>query len=156
MPVRRPLTFAHLNDVMPEVDRLMAGYSRSGNWSLGQVCHHLSSTIRYSIEGWPGRYSWLLRRTIGPRIGRHILCRGKMPDGIRLKGEWRMIPGEGLDDRAEAEALRAALRFYAGWPEPFPEHPIFGPLTRDQWDRLHCVHAAHHLGCLSPREPVAG
>ena len=37
MTERRTLTFARLDDVMPEVDRLLAGYEAIGMWSLGQT-----------------------------------------------------------------------------------------------------------------------
>jgi hypothetical protein len=153
MTRRRPLAFHNLNEVMPEVDRLLLGYERAGNWSLGQVCQHLTRTLRHSVEGWPLRAPWLVRRTLGPLIGGRVLSRGQMAEGIKLDPKLGLTPGTHADDRAEAEALRGAIRYYQAWTEPLPEHPFFGPLSRSQWDRLHELHCAHHLSFL---HPVAG
>jgi hypothetical protein len=156
MPQRRELTFGHLSQVMPEVDRLLQGYRLGGQWTLGQVCQHLTRSLQGSVEGIPGAGAWLLRRTIGPWLGRRMLSRGIMPAGFRIRPEWGVMPGTGLDDRAEAEALRGAILYYSGRTEGFPEHPMFGRLGREQWDRLHCIHCAHHLGFLLPEGPDAG
>ena len=32
----------------------------------------------------------------------------------------------------------------------FKSHPIFGRLTRDQWDQFHTIHCMHHLSFLTP------
>jgi hypothetical protein len=61
-----------------------------------------------------------------------------------------LVPGQDVDDRAEAEALRGALRYYAGFTDPLPEHPVFGRLTRPDWDHMHRIHSAHHLSFLWP------
>jgi hypothetical protein len=147
---RRDLKFNSLSQVMPEVDRLLQGYVRGRNWTLGQVCQHLALSLERTVEGWRGSAPWLVRKTIGPWIGAWILSSGKMPEGSKFRPEWGLEPGSGLDDRAEAEALRGALHYYAGRSDPFPAHPVFGPLSRLKWDRLHCIHCAHHLSFLLP------
>jgi hypothetical protein len=156
MPQLRELAFADLGQVMPEVDRLLEGYTPLGRWTLGQVCQHLTRSLVGTVEGLPGKAPWLVRKTIGPWLGRRLLSRGRMPEGIRIKPEWNLAPTSGLNDRAEAEALRGALSIFATRTEPFPEHPYFGPLDRRQWDRLHCIHCAHHLSFLLPACSDAG
>src|SRR3954453_19718798 len=111
MPGRRALTFASLDRVMPEVDRLLEGHTTVGNWSLGQVCNHLAGAFVASVEGFPGRAPWLVRKTLGRLKGRQIRGTGTMPAGVQLPE--RFLPRPGLDARAEAEALRAALRLYS-------------------------------------------
>lgn len=150
MAKRRILTFDSLDRVMPEIDQLLGGHTLGGHWTLGQICQHLATSLRLTVEGWPARAPWLVRRTIGAWYGRRLLARGVMPAGIKLKEAWGLRPGEGLDDRAEAEALRATLRYYSGVQDPFPEHPAFGPLSRPDWDRLHRIHCAHHLSFVWP------
>jgi len=147
-PARRELKFASLDQVMPEVDRLLGGYKAVGNWSLGQICSHLTQAIAGSVEGFPGRAPWLLRKTLGPRILRGILKDGKMREGVQLPEDFRPKPG--LDDRAEAEALRAAIRIFAAHHGPMAEHPLGATLSRPDWERLHCVHCAHHLSFAIP------
>ena len=145
---RRPLSFAALGDVMPDVDRLLEGHVTAGNWSLAQICNHLSSTLISSVDGSPHAAPRWLRLSIGPLIGRHILKTGRMREGIGLPESAR--PKSGLDARAEAEALRAALSFYGAHTGPLAAHPFFGPWSRDQWTRLHCIHCAHHLSFVLP------
>ena len=148
MARRRDLAFENLSEVMPEVDRLLAGYDRVGNWSLGQVCQHLTVIFTRSIEGWPTRAPWVIRRTVGPLVLTRVLSSGEMPEGIRTPQKLGLTPGTELDDRAEAEALRGAIRYYEAFTDSLPEHPFFGPLSRQNWDRLHRIHCAHHLSFL--------
>jgi Protein of unknown function (DUF1569) len=35
-------------------------------------------------------------------------------------------------------------------PPPVAPHRPFGFLTREEWDRFHCIHCAHHLGFAVP------
>ncbi len=148
-PKRRALRFANLNEVMPEVDRLLAGYTTVGSWSLGQICNHLTASLRMSIEGFGVRAPWVVRTTIGRLAKRQVLGSGTMREGIRLPDSFRPKPA--LDDRAEAEALRAALRVYAAHCGLRAAHPFFGPMTPAEWTRLHCIHSAHHLSFALPK-----
>lgn len=43
---RRPLAFASLARVMPDVDRLLEGHTTVGYWSLGQICNHLTQSLK--------------------------------------------------------------------------------------------------------------
>jgi hypothetical protein len=147
-PGRRPLTFASLAAVMDDVDRLLPAHTTVGRWSLGQVCNHLTGALIGSVDGFPGRAPWLLRKTVGRVVRRQIMKSGQMREGFKLPE--RFLPKPGLDARAEAEALRAALRMYDGHSGPLADHPLFGPLDRDAWTRLHCIHCAHHLSFVQP------
>ncbi|MGE5755043.1 MAG: DUF1569 domain-containing protein [Planctomycetaceae bacterium] len=148
MAERRTLTFARLDQVMPDVDRLLEGHETAGRWSLGMICNHLGSAIQGSIAGFPGRAPWLVRKTIAPFAKRKVLRAGRMGEGVKVPEAY--LPKPGLDARAEAEALRAALRLYAAHSDPLAEHPLFGRMSRDEWNRLHCIHCAHHLSFVHP------
>jgi hypothetical protein len=154
MDGRRPLRFSRLSEVMPEVDRLLTGHRLVGQWTLGQVCNHLSTSIIGSIEGTSFRFPWLLRKTIGPMLVRRIIETGRMPRGI--KAPPTLQPRPGLDDRAEAEALRATVNYFGMHSGPLADHPLGGPIGRDAWDRFHAVHCAHHLSYLLPGSGEAG
>ena len=145
---RRPLKYASMDEVMPDVDRLLLGHRTLGQWSLGQICRHLSGVVAASAEGFPGLLPWLVRRTVGPRILRTMLTTEALREGVWLPE--KIKPKPGLDARAEAETLRAAVRQFAARPDPPVEHPICGKLTRDQWDHFHRVHCAHHLSFVVP------
>lgn len=154
MAERRALTFATLDRVMPDVDRLLEGHETLGQWSLAQMCNHLSTALLMSVEGFPGRAPWIVRTTIGGFARRRILKTGRMATGIRLPVEFQPKPG--LDARAEAETLRASLMYYAAHQGPPVVHPLLGKMTRGEWDRLHAIHCAHHLSFARPIEPGPG
>jgi hypothetical protein len=148
---RRQLSFARIDDVMPEVDRLLAGHATVGNWSLGQACNHLAATLRVAAEP-PKPMPWVVRRTVGPLLLKYILRRGSMPAGVKAPAD--LLPKPGLDARAEAEALRATIRLYQERvPDRF-EHPFFGRVRKSDLTRLQCIHAAHHLSFVLPDGPA--
>jgi hypothetical protein len=145
---RRSLKFGSLFEVMPEVNRLLQGHRTVGGWSLGQVLNHLASGIILSMDGFPDPAPWIIRRTIGPIARRQIFQKGRMPDGVKLPKKYEPKPG--VDARAEAEALRAAIQLFGTHGGPWAEHPLLGPLSQDQWEKFHTMHSAHHLGFVLP------
>jgi hypothetical protein len=147
---RRKLEFATLDEVIPEVDRLLQGHRTLGNWSLGQICNHLAASIAMAVEGPPFQAPWVVRKTVGPLILARILKSGRFPNGIRLPKKFDPKPG--VDARAEAEALRATVRLFAMHTGPLADHPLAGPIPRASWDRMLCIHGAHHLGFVVPGE----
>jgi hypothetical protein len=148
MAARRNLSFTSLDRVMPDVDRLLEGHTTVGNWSLGQICNHLATAIVGSVEGYPVRAPWIVRKTIGRVKRRQVLDSGTIPEGAKLPEKY--LPKPGLDARAEAEALRAALMVFAGNTRPPVLHPFFDHMSREEWTRLHCIHCAHHLSFALP------
>jgi len=148
-PGRRVLTYSTVDDIMPDVDRLLLGHHTVGKWSLGQICKHLSGAILASLEGFPVRpLPRPLQATVGRAILRQMFRTGRIGEGVWLPK--KIAPQPGLDARAEAEALRGALKVFAAEPEPKGVHPFFGKLTRAEWERFHCIHSAHHLSFAVP------
>lgn len=58
-----------------------------------------------------------------------------------------------VSDHDGANRLYEAIDRYAGHAGPLRPHPLFGRLTRRQWDRIHCIHGAHHLSFVIPAAP---
>jgi hypothetical protein len=146
---RRDLRFARFDDLMADLDLLGAGHETISRWTLGQICRHLSATVRLS------------RRTPGPspvelvspdrRVDKsQFLAIGRFTEGLPVPFP-ALVPPEGLDDADEVERLRRAVAAFAADPGPFADHPFLGPLTKDEWERFHCHHAAHHLSFARPR-----
>ena len=149
MSERRTLQFETLEEVMPEDDRLFkGGYRTIGRWSLGQICNHLTNAIRGSVEGGFPMAPWVIRVTIAKVIKRRLLSTGRMPDGIKTPKGFE--PREQLDDRAEIEALRAAISLLGRHSGPMADHPFFGPTSLEEWRRFHAIHAAHHFEFAVP------
>ncbi len=147
---RRSLVFSSLDQVMPDVELALGGYRAVGNWNLGQICNHLAIVVRGSVEGVSGRAPWILRKTVGPLVLKRIFAMGQIKAGMPTSEKF--VPGSQLDDRAEAEALRAALGLFTSTTKPLADHPFFGTLSREQWTRLHYMHSAHHLSFLWPHQ----
>jgi hypothetical protein len=147
-PSRRTLTFDSLDLVMPVVDQLLEGHTTVGDWSLGQICNHLTTTLTWTVEGYPKLAPWFVRKTVGPLLLKRILRTGRFPDGIKLPK--RYLPKPGVDDRAEAEALRAAIWHFASYSGRLSDHPMAGQIARLDWERFHCIHCARHLGFVQP------
>jgi hypothetical protein len=145
---RRHLEFDGLDEVMPEVERLLRdGYTTMGRWSLAQICRHLAATLRRVVD-LPASTPVDASQRVSEEEKRRVFASGTIPEG--LPGPPEVMPPEGLDPHAEAEGLRAAIAHYRASPGPAVPHRFFGPLTRDEWDRLQCVHCAHHLGFAVP------
>jgi hypothetical protein len=145
MGERRPLAFSSLDDVMPDVERLLAGHVAVGRWSLGQICRHLTSTFQWLAEGGPDSASPPVPEAARQKVFRS----GSFREGLPVPHP-SLEPPPGLDDRTEADALRDAISRFTAAADLPPAHPILGPLTRDEWARFHCIHCAHHLSFVRP------
>ncbi|HEY7091392.1 MAG TPA: DUF1569 domain-containing protein [Tepidisphaeraceae bacterium] len=149
-PARRPLRYERLQDVMPDVDSLLIGHRTVGRWSLGQMCNHLAWSIACSVDGFPGwTWPWVLRRTVGATLKKLMFANGRIMEGAPLPKKMRPI--DGLDASAEAQQLREAIERFSAMPVPQEMHPMMGRLTREQWERFHCIHCAHHLSFALPQ-----
>lgn len=72
-----------------------------------------------------------------------------MTAGIKVPKWW--LPGPGHEESAAVDRFHSDLSaFQAMTSQPFP-HPFFGTLTKQQWNDLALIHAAHHLSFLLPR-----
>jgi len=152
MAGRRDLSFASLDEVMPDVERLLAGHVTVGQWSLGQICNHLATGFQLLMDGRSDSVP-----VTSPEEDRSSILRkrffraGRFPEG-KTAPVPALLPSAGLDDREEADILRHAIARFSVAAGPFPAHPFLGPMTKDEWVRFHCIHAAHHLGFAVPRE----
>ena len=127
---------------------LDTGYTKHGNWSLGQVCRHMSLTVDASIDGYPWWMS--LAAPIRPLVRWLMLpklLRGDSPAG--LKTAPLFVPPGDISDADEVAVFAKSvkrLREHDGYLYP---HPGFGKLAPDLLEQFHAAHAAHHLGFLT-------
>ena len=144
----RDLQFENLDAAVDDARALLAsGYVCHGNWSLGQICRHLTLVQDPSIDGYPAWMSlfaplrplmrrWLLPKLLGP----------DSPRGIRTAPMF--VPPDNLDDAAEVEAFSASVERLINHSGEFAPHPAFGRMPRDRILEIHAAHAAHHLRFL--------
>ena len=88
---RRQLKFSSVDEIVPDLDRLMAGHQTVGKWTLGEICNHLSKVFIGSVDGFANKAPLLLRVTIAAFIFRHILKTEQMAEGFNTPAE--MMPG---------------------------------------------------------------
>lgn len=154
--MRGPLSFDSLDAAVTHAEMLLAsGYVKTAQWNLGQVCGHLANWLGYAMDGFPKvpppirLMLWLARHSIGPGKLKQYLATGDMGAGKPTMPQ--SVPAPDADDRDGVAKYRAmverASRF-AGTPLP---SPLFGPMDRETWVKLNCVHAAHHLAYLTPK-----
>lgn len=147
----RPLGFASIDAVAEDVDRLRCdGYVRLGNWDLARICEHLATLMRFSLEGFPFHFPWILRRVVGPLVIKPWMLRTRrFPSGVDAPKE--MVPTGQLGEEQAVEAFKAMLWRVRDHRGEFQPSPLLGPLTPEQWRQIHMIHAAHHLRFLVPK-----
>ena len=149
VPSRRQLDFRNWHELLADVDGLRGGYDRLGNWDLSQIVDHVGEGLRTATRGNDHRANWIIRKLLGPLILKRILRKRRMKAGIKVPQWW--LPGPTHDESAAVNQLRSDIAaFDAMTAAPCP-HPFFGPLTKQQWNDLVLIHAAHHLSFLIPK-----
>ncbi len=148
---RRTLRFHTLDQVMGDAMLVGRGpYQRLGTWSLGQCCDHLAVTIDYSIDGFPFSVPLPLR-ILGPMLKKRVLDPDRgFPTGVKFPkaGRTALEPNTISDEEGLAK-LQAGLDRLKAEPGR-ARSPLLGSLSREEWDMLHCNHAALHLSYLLP------
>lgn len=150
---RRSLNFRNFDEVRADVAVLLAADARGslrrvGNWTLGQNLNHLASWIDFAYDGFPMKPPWFVRLLARPFKSR--LINGPMPAGFRLG----KTPGGTLATE-DMPAAQAAAKYHAATQRleaqaPSAPNPVFGPLSHQEWKRLHLNHASLHLSFLLP------
>jgi hypothetical protein len=146
---RRQLQFNSINDILADVDRLDRGQIKTlGNWSSGQVLKHLTIVMTASLDGFKHQAPWFVRM-IGKFMKKRMLTK-PMSAGFTLppNAAAEMVPGP-IEWADAAKQFRDVVRRMNAEEKRMPSS-FLGPLTREEWDRLHCRHAELHLSFLIP------
>jgi hypothetical protein len=150
VPGRRELTFASLDEVVADAEKLVASPNTKmlGNWPLSQLLTHLATAINGSIDGYSAKAPWFIR-LIGPLMKGRFL-RNKMSPGFKLPKEVEVgfFPAAASSQDA-LEELRAVVGRTQN-ERMTARHPVLGTLTHEEWTRLHLRHAELHLSFADP------
>ncbi len=151
---RRSLSFKSIDDVLADVDRIVAAEKAgalrgSGNWTAGQTFGHLAAWIEYAYVGYPMRVPWFIRWIVRRQLRK--MLRTGMTAGVRIPNAEAGTYGvEQLSTDDGAARLRTALdRLKRGEPAKF-DSPAFGPATLEERVLLNLRHAELHLSFLHP------
>lgn len=146
---RRKLSYASLNEVVEDATRLTAAEApTTGNWSKGQIFEHLARVMDFSLDGFPFNMPWPIR-IIGiyyfkPRIFKH-----GMSPGFQLKGATKQaLAPDPLEDQAALEHLQKSVQRLETETQRCAS-PVFGELTRDEWNLMHRRHAELHMSFIA-------
>ena len=147
---RRTVEYAALDEFLADATSLAESGCRTlGNWSYGQILHHLAEAMRSSIDGFDFKAAWPIRVFIAPLIKNSVLSR-PMRAGFKLpKRADPYLPPEDASVEESLDQARAAVDRLAH-EDPRAEHPVFGKLAREEWMALHLRHAELHMSFVVP------
>lgn len=139
----RELKFSNLADVEREVDLLSRGpMTTTGNWSFFQILSHLADTIEDSYKPMPAPEKPVESRTT-EILFKRLQKSGKMKPGYVNPA----LPQE----RAEGDVSAARKRLETAIANfrtstRLNHEPSLGYLSHEQFEFLHAIHCAMHLG----------
>ena len=148
---RRELTYANLDEVVADAERLVAaGAATTGNWSLGQILEHVATVMEKSIDGFEIRPP-LPIRLVGRWFLKNRFLKHGMPAGFQLKGPAakELLPPEIDPQQALDHLRRAAERLKTETHRSV--HPFFGYLDQTDSNRINCRHAELHMSFIEER-----
>lgn len=154
----RTLRFKSAADVLNDAEKLAAAERAGtlrhlGNWSLGTAFNHLAAWIDYEYDGYPKEFK------VPPRILCFIarvfmkkrFLYSPMPRGWKIpKIETGTFATQETGLEEGLSTLRRSWQRLESTPCTVP-HPIFGPLTHEEWIAMHLRHAELHLGYYDVR-----
>jgi hypothetical protein len=147
---RIDLKYNEYADIVRDIEALHSrGYEKTGSWSLGQICKHLSFYMRGSLEGFPMMLPWIFRVTFG-----RLALRQALKSSIRKPGGMtapQSVYPEQPDDAPGVEEIKSLLHRLSVNQGLLHPSALFGNMTPEQWKILHLNHSAHHLSFLVPK-----
>lgn len=148
MPKQRQLKLESFDDLLTELSTIENQYrnqtvTTTGNWSFYQILDHLTTSIVASVQGYPKMMPKAIRRTLGPKALKHILKTGKMKAGA--KNPDAPQKREDGDEHKALSNLRQSIKVFRSHKGDYAEHSFFGPINKEDYEKMHSIHAALHL-----------
>ena len=141
---RRSVRYESLDDLLADAQRLASGNVRTlGNWSQGQICDHLATSLDSSIDGFDMSFPAPLRWMMSIFMKKKFLTK-ELPPGFKTPEKY--LPAE-ISTADGLAALAKAIVRQQSDPNRVP-HPGFGKLSRDEWNQFHLRHAEMHMSFL--------
>ena len=145
----RDVSYQSLDDLSVDAMRCAEeGWVTIGNWSVGQIYHHLSVALHASIDGFGFKAFWPKRLIARTFLKKKFLTQSH-PRGVRIPSKMkRLEPTDMPVDDALAQLTSAIERFQTN-PNRAPD-PLFGQLTKEESDQFQLRHAELHMGFIVP------
>lgn len=139
-----PVRLHSFDEVLRTLDSLPADLKPGAGHGLMHCAH----SVGYSLRGYPALKPALFRATIGRFVKWLFLRRGYMShntdDGTPGAPE---IPRDTTVADAVA-ALRAAIADFRKHGGELKPHVVYGPCTREEYEKIHSMHIANHLDAV--------
>jgi len=151
---RRSLRFENLDAAVADAHALLAhGYTRAGSWDLKQVCEHLAIGLNGTMDGINFKAPLALRIMVKLVGGKsRVLESRQIPEGAPAPPISVFAPAAAPDDEAASvQQLSVAVDRYRHYTSSLARHPVFGKVSRPEWDSFHAIHCEHHLSFLLPK-----
>ena len=142
----KPTIFKSLDEVYYALEELKKAdnVTVEGEWDLYQNLAHCSQTVEFSMKGFPVPRPRIFQLTVGLIAFKVFDSRGYMTHDTN-----EPVPGaELISPNGKLEGilrLQTALEKFEKWNQPVHPHFAFGPLTKDEFARAHCMHIANHF-----------
>jgi len=120
--------------------------SRPQRFTPAQTLVHCAQSIEYSMTGYPRLRSALFRATIGPLVKRKFLRAGYMSHDVTAGIAGAADPAADADLASAMSRLRAAIASFRGFEGPLGPHLAYGGCSKSDYEKLHSMHVADHLG----------
>lgn len=149
---RRQLRFETLDDLRREAERVASCPGKTlGNWTVSQILDHLAKALRINFDGPEARAPWFVRRIIGPLVRNSMLNKG-MTAGIAMPKQMsHFLPDADPQTEASLQEYRTQIERLKV-TKPILAHAVFGPLSHEDWIRLHLRHGELHFSFIVPNE----
>ncbi|HBE69461.1 MAG TPA: hypothetical protein DDW52_15055 [Planctomycetaceae bacterium] len=149
---RRKLNFEVLDDILAEAERIAdsSEIEQLGNWNAGQIFEHLGKSLHSSLDESRALVSWNIR--LIAFLLRPVFLRFGLPSGVSIErvsdvAADEFLPSASISTEAGLRILRGAITRVKS-SKMSARHNLFGKLSHNQWEVLHCRHAELHLGFL--------
>jgi hypothetical protein len=143
--------FDSLDQIVVEARTLATQPTRQlGNWSLGQVCHHLGVGMQQCTTAERLFPVPFYLRLLGPLLRRSVLKSG-LPSGFQLPPEGAKLVPPPVSVEEGIATLEAGIAALQATDRRVP-HPVFGEMNVAQWNQFHLRHAEMHLSFIAPNE----
>lgn len=146
------LHLSSLRDARAAVRGLLdgpAGRPQKSVWTLPQILEHCAQSIDASMHGFPVHKPAIVKGTVGRLVLWRFLGKGAMRHDKSGPIPGLPPPADGTLDHAVERLVGSIDAFLAFEGEPAP-HFVYGRATKDEYDRVHAMHIADHLGDLAP------
>lgn len=153
---RRELSFHCTGCLKEELARIEAAQRagtlrHTGGWTAGENLDHIAKVWEFALDGFPPDARMPLLMRLIARLMKGRMTSGKtLPAGFRIpKGGEYMLPRAGCSFADGMARLRRVVDRLDHGAQMTVASPAFGPMTHDEWMRLHLAHAQLHLGFLA-------